>query len=30
MGVADGVVFLDGEKIYEAANLKVGLIKQGA
>ena len=30
MGVADGVVFLDGEKIYEASNLKVGLIKQGA
>jgi 3-hydroxyacyl-[acyl-carrier protein] dehydratase/trans-2-decenoyl-[acyl-carrier protein] isomerase len=30
MGVADGIVFLDGEKIYEASNLKVGLIKQGA
>jgi 3-hydroxyacyl-[acyl-carrier protein] dehydratase/trans-2-decenoyl-[acyl-carrier protein] isomerase len=30
MGVADGVVFLDGEKIYEASNLTVGLIKQGA
>jgi 3-hydroxyacyl-[acyl-carrier protein] dehydratase/trans-2-decenoyl-[acyl-carrier protein] isomerase len=30
MGVADGVVFLDGEKIYEAGSLKVGLIRQGA
>lgn len=30
MGIADGVVRLDGEKIYEATNLKVGLIKAEA
>jgi 3-hydroxyacyl-[acyl-carrier protein] dehydratase / trans-2-decenoyl-[acyl-carrier protein] isomerase len=28
MGIANGSVFLDGEKIYEAADLKVGMIKQ--
>jgi 3-hydroxyacyl-[acyl-carrier protein] dehydratase/trans-2-decenoyl-[acyl-carrier protein] isomerase len=27
MGIADGVLFLDGEKIYEAKDLKVGLFK---
>jgi len=30
MGIADGIVKLDGEKIYEAKSLKVGLIKQGS
>lgn len=30
MGIADGVVRLDGEKIYEATNLRVGLIKADA
>jgi hypothetical protein len=30
MGIADGVVRLDGEKIYEATGLKVGLIKANA
>jgi 3-hydroxyacyl-[acyl-carrier protein] dehydratase/trans-2-decenoyl-[acyl-carrier protein] isomerase len=28
MGIANGSVFLDGEKIYEASDLKVGMIKQ--
>lgn len=27
MGIADGVLLLDGEKIYEAKDLKVGLFK---
>jgi 3-hydroxyacyl-[acyl-carrier protein] dehydratase/trans-2-decenoyl-[acyl-carrier protein] isomerase len=27
MGIADGAVFLDGEKIYQAKDLKVGLMK---
>ncbi|MEP7209695.1 MAG: bifunctional 3-hydroxydecanoyl-ACP dehydratase/trans-2-decenoyl-ACP isomerase [Alphaproteobacteria bacterium] len=27
MGIADGAVFLDGEKIYQAKDLKVGLFK---
>ena len=30
MGIADGVVRLDGEKIFEAKSLKVGLIKADA
>jgi 3-hydroxyacyl-[acyl-carrier protein] dehydratase/trans-2-decenoyl-[acyl-carrier protein] isomerase len=30
MGIADGVVRLDGEKIFEAKNLRVGLIKTAA
>ena len=30
MGIADGSVFLDGEKIYQASDLKVGMIKQEA
>jgi 3-hydroxyacyl-[acyl-carrier protein] dehydratase/trans-2-decenoyl-[acyl-carrier protein] isomerase len=30
MGVADGSVFLDGEKIYTAKDMKVGLKKLGA
>ena len=30
MGIADGVVRLDGEKIFEAKNLRVGLIKAAA
>ena len=30
MGIADGTVFLDGEKIYQAKDLKVGLIKPEA
>ncbi|OYX46608.1 MAG: 3-hydroxyacyl-[acyl-carrier-protein] dehydratase FabA [Alphaproteobacteria bacterium 32-64-14] len=29
MGIADGTVFLDGEKIYQAKDLKVGLMKIG-
>src|ERR1043165_7800454 len=29
MGIADGSVFLDGEKIYEAKNMRVGLMKIG-
>lgn len=30
MGIANGTVFLDGEKIYEASNMKVGLIVPAA
>jgi 3-hydroxyacyl-[acyl-carrier protein] dehydratase/trans-2-decenoyl-[acyl-carrier protein] isomerase len=30
MGIADGAVFLDGNKIYEAKDLKVGLFKPAA
>jgi len=30
MGIADGTMFLDGEKIYQAKDLKVGLFKPGA
>ncbi len=30
MGIADGSVFLDGEKIYQASDLRVGLFKQEA
>jgi len=30
MGIADGSVFLDGEKIYSAKDMKVGLMKQAA
>ena len=30
MGIANGSVFLDGEKIYQASDLKVGMIKQEA
>jgi hypothetical protein len=29
MGIADGSVFLDGEKIYAAKDMKVGLMKTG-
>jgi len=28
MGIADGTVFLDGKEIYQAKDLKVGMIKQ--
>jgi 3-hydroxyacyl-[acyl-carrier protein] dehydratase/trans-2-decenoyl-[acyl-carrier protein] isomerase len=30
MGIADGTVFLDDEKIYQASNLKVGMIRPTA
>ena len=30
MGIADGTVFLDGEKIYQAKDMKVGLIAAAA
>ncbi len=30
MGIADGSVFLDGEKIYTAKDMKVGLMSMGA
>ena len=30
MGIADGTVFLDGEKIYQAKDMKVGLIVPAA
>jgi len=30
MGIADGSVFVDGQKIYEASNMKVGLIVPAA